>query len=119
MNMNLWQRIKRFWREGFFSPQGFLQRALVIGAGFLLVHLAGLREYTSVLNGTVGPESSGWVLSAFLGVTYIIIYLAFVILAPVLILAAGILAVWQRYVNRRKYFASNCDTNSRRIDNNP
>ena len=31
--------------------------------------------------------------------TYIIVYLAFVILTPMLILAAGILAVWQRVIN--------------------
>jgi len=116
MNMSLWQRNMQFWRAEFFSPQGFVQRALVIGAGFLLVHLAGLREYTSVLNGTVGPESAGWAMSAFLGVAYIIIYLAFVILAPVLILAAGILTVWQRHSNKEKSPASNCDPNSRRID---
>jgi len=110
MNMNLWQRIIRFWRAGFFSPQGFVQRALVIGAGFLLVHLAGLYEYTSVLNGTIGPGSTGWAMSAFLGVAYIIIYLALVILAPVLILAAGILTVWQRHLNKEKTPVSNCDT---------
>jgi len=114
--MNLWQRIIRFWRAGIFTPQGFVQRALVIGAGFLLVHLAGLYEYTSVLNGTIGPGSAGWGISAFLGIAYIIIYLAFVILAPVLILAAAILAVWQRYLNNEKAPVSNCDTNTRRID---
>ncbi|MGH7954986.1 MAG: hypothetical protein ACREOZ_03410 [Gloeomargaritales cyanobacterium] len=96
MNINLWQWIIKFWQASFFSPQGFVQRALVIGLGFLTVHLAGLREYTSVLNGTIGSVSAGWETSAFLGVVYIIVYLAFVILAPVLVLAAIILAVLRR-----------------------
>jgi hypothetical protein len=37
----------------------------------------------------------GWNLSAFLAVIYILLYLAFVILVPVLVLAAVILMVWQ------------------------
>jgi hypothetical protein len=110
MNTNWRRRIQWFWRAELFSPAGFLQRALVISTGFLLVHLAGLREYTSVLNGTTGPESAGWASSAFFGVTYIIIYLAFVILAPVLVLAAGILAVWQRHVESNESKRSSLTT---------
>jgi hypothetical protein len=101
MNLKLREAIRRLWRAELFSPAGFVQRALVISALFLLVHLAGLREYTSILNGTVGPDSAGWAGSAFLGMTYIILYLAFVILAPMLILAAGLLAVWQRLIRRK------------------
>jgi hypothetical protein len=96
MNSNWKQRLVRFWRADFFSPQGFLTRALVISAVFLAVHLAGLRDYTSVLNGTVGPASASWRTSAFFGLAYLVIYLAFVLVVPVLILAAGILAVWRR-----------------------
>jgi len=77
-----------------------LQRAAAISVMFLLAHLAGLREFTSVLNGTIGSLALGWNLSAFLAVIYIVFYLAFVILVPVLILAATLLAVWQRF--RRK-----------------
>jgi hypothetical protein len=94
--MKLTQRMAEYWRADFFSPRGFLVRAFVISAAFLAVHLAGLRNYTSVLNGTVGPGSAGWKTSAYFGVGYLVIYLAFVLLVPVLILAAGILAVWQR-----------------------
>ena len=96
MNMKWRQGLARFWRADFFSPQGFLARALVISAVFLAVHLAGLRDYTSVLNGTVGSAAAGWQTSAFFGVAYLVIYLAFVLLVPVLILAAGILTAWQR-----------------------
>jgi hypothetical protein len=101
MNLKWKQRLVRFWRADFFSPQGFLARALVISAVFLAVHLAGLREYTSVLNGTVGPAAASWRTSAFLGVAYLAIYMAFVLLVPVLILAAGVLALWRWCVKRR------------------
>ena len=39
-----------------------------------------------------------WELSAFLGVVYIALYLVFVVVVPVLILAAAILKVWQKIV---------------------
>ena len=55
-----------------------------------------MRECTGVLNGTTGPEAADWALSTFFGVTYVIIYLTFVVLAPALVLAAGSLAIWNR-----------------------
>jgi len=62
-----------------------LQRAAAISVMFLLAHLAGFREYTGILNGTIGSLALGWNLSAFLAVIYIVFYLAFVILTPVLV----------------------------------
>ena len=101
MNHPYLNLLRRLWRVEIFSPAGCVQRALVISAGFLLVHLAGWREYTSVLNGTVGPDSTGWAGSTFFGVAYVLIYLAFVILVPVLLLAAALLAAWQRLISTR------------------
>lgn len=87
-------------RADFLSPKDLLQRACVLSVIFLLLHLAGLREYTSVLNGTVGSVALGWKLSGFLAVIYIAFYLAFVVLVPVMVLAAVILMVWQRCCSR-------------------
>jgi uncharacterized membrane protein YeaQ/YmgE (transglycosylase-associated protein family) len=91
-----------FQRADFLSPKDLLQRAAAIGVIFLLLHLAGLREFTSILNGTVGSVALGWKLSAFLAVIYIIAYLAFVVLVPVLILAAIILALWERFRSKNR-----------------
>ncbi len=96
----LWQRLAISRRAEFLSARDLLQRALGISGLFLLAHLAGLREFTSVLNGTIGSVAAGWKLSSFLALVYILLYLAFVILVPVLVLAAMILAVAQRF--RRK-----------------
>lgn len=83
-------------RAEFLSPKDLLQRACAISVIFLLQHLAGLREYTSVLNGTVGSVALGWKLSGFLAIIYIASYLALVILVPVMVLAAIIIVIWQR-----------------------
>jgi len=99
MNLNAKQRLGRYWRADVFSPRGFLLRAAIIGVVFLALHLAGLRDYTSVLNGTAGSAAAGWKISVVLGVSYLIFYLAFVLVVPMLILAAGILALWQRRLN--------------------
>jgi hypothetical protein len=101
MKATFWRRIRNIRRAELFSPADLLQRAVVIGAVFFVVHLAGLREYTSVLNGTAGPDAADWASSTFFGVTYVIIYLTFVVLAPVLVLAAGLLVIWNRARNGR------------------
>ena len=85
-----------FQRAEFLSAKDMIQRAAAISGLFLVVHLAGFREFTGILNGTIGSLALGWNLSAFLAVFYIVLYLAFVIVVPVLLLAAAILMVWQR-----------------------
>ena len=47
MIFNLWQRLRGLWRAEFFSPKDFIWRAVLISALFLIVHLLGLRDYTS------------------------------------------------------------------------
>ena len=101
------QRLGLFRQAEFLSPKDLLQRAGAISVLFLVAHLAGLREFTSVLNGTVGSVAAGWKLSGFLALIYILLYLAFVILVPVLILAALILMAGHRF--RRK--SPPCNTN--------
>ncbi len=90
------KKLSIFQRTEFLSAKDLLQRAAAISGLFLAVHLAGFREYTGILNGTIGSLDLGWNLSTFLAVIYILLYLAFVILVPVLVLAAVILMVWQR-----------------------
>jgi hypothetical protein len=98
--------MKQFWKSAIFrraeflSARDMLQRAVAISVVFLILHLAGFREFAGILNGTIGSLALGWNLSAFLAVLYIVFYLMFVILVPVLILAALILMVGKRF--RRK-----------------
>jgi len=86
----------RGWGGEFCSTRYFLMRALALGALFLVAHLAGLREYTTFLSGTAANPEAGLRWSSFLGMVYIVLYLGFVVAAPILILAAGLLAVGKR-----------------------
>jgi len=90
-----WKEFTLFRRAEFLSPRDLCQRALALSALFLLAHLAGWREYTSILNGTIGSVALGWNFSAFLGVIYICLYLGSVLLVPIFLLAAGLLTLWQ------------------------
>lgn len=92
MKKTFWQRLRNVWHAEFFSPKDFVRRAILISLVFLIAHLAGLREFTSVLNGTVGAVGMSWEKSALLGFIYILLYLAFVLAVPILLLAAAMTA---------------------------
>ncbi|MDR3456179.1 MAG: hypothetical protein P4N60_01930 [Verrucomicrobiae bacterium] len=84
-------------RPAEFQPVTFMLRwAGGISLFFLVAQLAGLRAFTCILNGTVESVALGWQISQILGLAYIFIYLAFVVLVPVLVLAAMLLALWQK-----------------------
>ena len=95
------QKIITLWHAEFFSPKDFLKRALVISIAFLIAHLAGLREYTSFLNGTMASVELGWKMCAFLGLGYLALYFAFVLVVPILILAASLLSIWKKVVAKK------------------
>lgn len=96
------RRNNRRAHETIASPRYLLEWAAMLTILFVIVHLAGLREFTSVLNGTVGSTHLSWQTASFLGAAYIFVYLGFVILVPILILAAGILKIWQRMVTAKE-----------------
>jgi hypothetical protein len=78
------------------SPGYFLEWAAFLTVLYIIVNLAGMREFTSVLNGTIGSTTLSWQTAAFLGAAYVFVYLAFILGAPILVLAALILKLWQR-----------------------
>ena len=78
---------------GFFSARYFATRAAGLCVLFALAHLCGLREYTTLLSGTV--EGADMRTSMILGSIYLLLYFAAVLVAPVLALAAGILRLCQ------------------------
>ena len=95
MNEAMQTKIRGFGGE-FCSTRYFLMRALALGVLFLVAHLAGLREYTTFLSGTAANPEAGLRWSSFLGMVYIVLYLGFVVAAPILVLTAGLLAVGKR-----------------------
>jgi len=95
------RQLRSLWSAEFLSPKDFLRRAVLISVVFLICQLTGLREFTSVLCGTAGSTELSWKTSAILGATYIVLYLAFVLMVPILVIAALMLSVWKRTRQRR------------------
>ncbi len=80
-----------WWRRRFV---GYAAALLLL---FALAHLAGARNYVGALSGT-GTTSPG---AAFLGLAYVLLYLAVVWLVPVLLLAEVLLALVRRLGSSR------------------
>ena len=97
-NRSVFSRLRSMWRADFLSPKDLVRRALVIAVIYSVVSAFGLREFTSILNGTMGSVALGWNMSVFLGLLYIFSYLAFVLFTPTMLMAAGILVLWKRIV---------------------
>ena len=74
-----------------FTPRGMLLRAAALVVVFGICHVAGLRQYTAVLSGSSPGGTQPGALEAVLGGAYVAAYLASVIVAPILAIAAGLL----------------------------
>ncbi len=89
------RRVRHWLRADFLSPKDLLRHAALIVVLFAAAHLAGLREFTTIISGTLASPSLGAGGCALLGVGYIALYFGAVLLVPVLLLAAGLLFVWE------------------------
>jgi len=89
--------LRRFWKAETFSPVGFLLRAILIAVLYCVSELLGLREYTTFLSGTSGNVNLGWQMASLLGLIHLLLYVGFILLVPILLIAAGLLAAWGRW----------------------
>jgi len=80
-----------------FSPKGFLLRAAILAVFYGACTAAGLRENTTFLSGT--EVISGWSASVIGGIVYLCAYFGFVLGTPILVVAAGLLWIWNRRDN--------------------
>ena len=101
MNPTLRERIASYWHAEFLSPKDLICRSVIIALIYGIVNLAGLREYTSILNGTPGSVDVSRGLATFLGLGYVCSYLAFVLLVPIFLMAAALLAGWRKLSQKR------------------
>ena len=83
--------------RGVLTPRGLLARGIVLGVIFAAVHLAGWREYTSVLCGTLPDSATAPQFAGYLGAAYVVCYLLAAVIAPILVLAAALLRTWERW----------------------
>jgi hypothetical protein len=86
--------LKFIWKADSFSPGAFVFRALLITVFYCASELAGLREYTTFLSGTSANTDISWQTAAMLGVAHLLLYVAFILLVPISLLTAGLLAGW-------------------------
>lgn len=87
--------LRRFFGSSTLSPTGLVAWALVLVALAVALHWAGWREHTTFLSGTAAGEFSlGETVSR--GTAYLAAYMAAVVVAPILLLAALILRGLER-----------------------
>lgn len=86
--------LRRLWKAKAFSPEGFMLRAMLIAALFGASELLGLREYTTFLSGTSADINLTWRTASLLGLVHLLLYVGFILLVPILLIAAGLLAAW-------------------------
>jgi hypothetical protein len=92
--------LRRLWKAETFSPAGFLLRAILIAVLYCASELLGFREYTTFLSGTSGNVNLGWQMASLLGLIHLLLYVGFVLLAPIFLIAACLLAAWGRWNGR-------------------
>ena len=84
------------------SCKRFIAYVILISMSFLVVHLLGFREYTSILSGT--GSFSTW--KQYYGTLYIILYTCFVLIVPILLIATTFLQcakiIMFLYIDRNK-----------------
>lgn len=68
------------------NPKRLIRIALILGVLFAVGHLAGLREMTCVLSGTMPAMQS----ELFLGVLYVLLWFGAVLVAPIFAFAGAL-----------------------------
>jgi hypothetical protein len=89
--------LRRIWKAPLLSPEGLLVRAVAIAVLYGMSELFGLREYTTFISGTSANTGISPQTAAVLGLIHLFLYVGFILVTPVLVIAAGLLSVWQSH----------------------
>lgn len=93
--------LRKILRAKALSAGGFLRKAALIALAYGICQVAGLREHTTIISGTTPTPDGSVLVSALLAALYMAAYFAFVLLAPILLLAAGLWAAMNRALQHR------------------
>lgn len=93
--------MKAWLRSPLLSPAGLLVRAAALALVYWALHLAGLRDYATVLSGGLPSADASPTVASVLGMVYVLFYFGWIIAVPVLVLASGILSVLLRLFRGR------------------
>jgi hypothetical protein len=94
--------IHRVLAAGAFSPAAFVVRAFTIALLYAVSELRGLREYTTFLSGTSANLNMTWQTASVLGLIHLVLYVAFILLVPILLITAGLLAAGNLWIGRAR-----------------
>ena len=78
------------------AARGLLSRAVFMSGVFLLLHLLGVRAYTSVLCGTTAATGGPAVFLSMLGLLYVFAYIGCVVIAPIFAVSAALQWLWSK-----------------------
>jgi hypothetical protein len=92
--------LHHLWKAEIFSPAGLVVRAITITVLFCASELLGLREYTTFLSGTSANVNLAWHTASILGLIHLLLYVGFILLVPILLITAGLVATWNRWSAR-------------------
>ncbi len=92
--------LRHIWNAGAFSPTAFVVRAVAIALLFCVSELLGFREYTTFLSGTSANLNVSWQTAATLGLIHLLLYVGFILLVPVFLLSAVLIATANRWLWR-------------------
>ena len=90
------------WTAGAFSPAAFVVRAIVVALLYAVSELLGLREYTCFLSGTSANLNMTWQTASVLGLIHLVLYVAFILLVPILLITAALLAACNLWIGRTR-----------------
>jgi len=77
-------------------PRTLALRAALLVAAYGVAHLAGLRPLTTILSGSSPPSSLPPLAASALGCAYVVLHFAAIVVAPILAIAAALLAAADR-----------------------
>jgi hypothetical protein len=69
-------------------------RAATLAALYAVSCIVGLQEYTTFLSGTSPNVNLSWRTASTLGLIHLLLHFAFILLVPILLITAGLLAAW-------------------------
>ena len=98
----MFRRMKRLWKAETFSSEAFVARATVISLLYAVSCIAGLREYTAFLSGTSANLNLSLQTGAVLGLIHLLLHIAFILVVPISLITAGLLASWNLWRQWRK-----------------
>ena len=94
--------LRRLWKAEAFSPSAFLVRAAILAALYAVSRMAGLQEYTTFLSGTSPNVNLSWQTASAIGLIHMLLYFSFILLVPILLITAALLAIWNRWKAERE-----------------